>query len=103
MAMFNFFSRPKPKQFGFIPRHYDPDKEERDARLARYKDSGNDVSSMKSRISSGLRAKRHIETSETKRKARRSNLILIMSLVMLILLTLYVLNRYMPILVALIE
>ena len=103
MAIFNFFHRPKPKKFGFIPRYYDPEKEERDARLARYKEEEGEVSDMKSRISSGLRMRRHIDSPDMKQKARRSNLILIMSMTMLVLLAYYVLTKYLPILVEIIE
>ena len=104
MAMFNFFHRPKPKKFGFIPRYYDPEKEERDARLAKYKqEEGDQTEQMKNRIAYGFRARRGAVDAESKRKARKSNLILIMSLTMLVLLTIYILNKYLPILVELIE
>jgi hypothetical protein len=103
MAFFNFFHRPKPKKFGFIPRYYDPEKEERDARLARYNNEKDEIGGMKSRIQSGLRTRRGLESADIKKKARRSNLILIMSLTMLVLLAYYVLVKYLPILVEMIE
>jgi hypothetical protein len=103
MAIFNMFHRPKPKKFGFIPRHYDPEKEARDARLAQYKSGDNDIGSMKTRISSGLRSRRDIDSLEIRKRARRSNWILIASLLGLLLLLYIAINQYLPNLVNMIE
>lgn len=103
MAIFNIFHRPKPKKFGFIPRYYDPEKEAREAKLAQYKSNDKDLSSMKSRIRSSLRAKRGGDLKDVRKSARRSNLILFATLAGLLVLLYYAINRYLPDLVNLIE
>lgn len=103
MAIFNMFHRPKPKKFGFIPRYYDPDKEARDAKLAQYDNKERDLGSMKTRISSGLRTRSGIDQTNIRQRAKRSNMILLASLIGILLLVYIVINRYLPNLVNLIE
>ena len=57
MPGFGFGKRPKPRKFDFIPRYYDPDKEELESRLAQYKDEMNEEERAKHRIRTGLRNK----------------------------------------------
>ncbi len=55
MALFSFGKRVKPKPFGFVPRYYDKDKEDLEARLARYDKEVDNVELMKARIRSRYR------------------------------------------------
>lgn len=94
MAFFNFFKRPRHQQFDYKPRFYDPVREEREARIARLKMKGSDTELAKSRISAGFqkRTKRGYAGVDT----RRSNLRLVAILVVLLFLTYYFIQKYLP-------
>jgi hypothetical protein len=62
MIKIGFGNRVKPKSFGFVPRYYDPAKEELEERIKKYKpteDTSDNVENMKNRIKSGLRLKHY--------------------------------------------
>ena len=64
MIKIGFGNRVKPKSFGFVPRYYDPAKEELEERIKKYKpteDTSDNVENMKNRIKSGLRLKHYGE------------------------------------------
>lgn len=98
MAIFNFFKVPRHRKYNYIPRYWDPDKEEREARLReldRISDP-NDIEAMKSRISSGLKRKTRVSSSYRKKQMMRSNLILAGTILGLILLSFILITRYLP-------
>jgi hypothetical protein len=97
MAFLKFGKTVKHQRFNYIPRYYDPAKEERDARIkAAMGMAGSDPEAMKARIRNNIRD-RHRGNRKTDILARRrSNLILIAVLLGLIWLTYYVLSRFMP-------
>jgi len=77
MIKIGFGNRIKPKAFGFIPRYYDPVKEELEERIKKYKTSAvpvDDVENMKNRIKSGLRMKHYGDPSARSSAARKSNI-----------------------------
>ena len=98
MALFNFRKTVKPQRFNYIPRYYDPVKEERDARIRAAKGlSSDDPDAMKARIRLNFREKSRGSTKSQRNSAtRRSNLILVATLVALLLLTYILLTRYLP-------
>lgn len=100
MGFFNFFKRPQHQRFDYKPRFYDADKEEREARMARYK-SVDGTDAAKSRISSGLR--RRTARGYGGEDAKRSNMRLVAILVILIFLTYYFIQKYLPQIVDLVE
>ncbi len=104
MALMSFFKRPKHQRFEYNPRHYDPKKEDLEARLrmARKAKDG-DPEAMKSRISSGLRRK-HIKQKGTgNTKLLNTNMRLIAIIVVLFGLTYVFLTIYLPQIVAMVE
>lgn len=77
MIKIGFGNRVKPKIFGFIPRFYDPVKEELEERIKKYHttdDPDNDIENIKKRIKSGLRMKHYGDPSARSSAARKSNL-----------------------------
>ncbi len=101
MAFFSFFNRPKHQTFDYKPRFYDPDKEEREARMAKYRRDADDSSIAKSRISAGFRQR--TKRGYTGTNTRRSNLRLIAILVVLLYMTYYFIQKYLPQIVDLLE
>lgn len=97
MAFFKFGKTVKHQRFNYIPRYYDPEKEEREARIkAAMGMTGNDPEAMKTRIRSSMRDRHRGSRKPQLTAARRSNIILIVVLLGLIWLTYYVLTRYLP-------
>jgi len=77
MIKIGFGNRIKPKAFGFIPRYYDPAKEELEERLKKYstsENSSNKLENMKNRIKTGLRIKYYGDPSARSSAIRQSNL-----------------------------
>lgn len=97
MALFKWGKTVKPQQFKYIPRYYDPVKEERDARIAAAMGrAGKDPDAMKARISKNYRDRSVSTKNMRKSQTLRSNLILIGALAGLLILTYILLTRYMP-------
>ncbi|HLF64476.1 MAG TPA: hypothetical protein VI603_12015 [Saprospiraceae bacterium] len=98
MALFKFGKTVKHQRFNYIPRYYDPEKEEREARIkAAMGMSDTHPEAMKSRISRSFREKHRGSLKSQRGAARRSNLILIVTLITLLLLTYILLTRYLPV------
>lgn len=98
MALFKFGKTVKPQRFNYIPRYYDPEKEEREARIKRAMGmAGDNPEAMKSRILSGFRNRNRGSRKGQQSAARRSNLILIVTLTTLLYLTYILLTRYLPV------
>ena len=103
MGIFNFGKRIKHRQFEYIPRYYDPDKEELENRLKKYKREASDTELSKQRIRGGFRRKYRVENDYTKRSVRRSNRILLMTIGILLLLTYLFITEYLPKIIAAFE
>lgn len=73
MPGFSFFKRPKPRSFDFIPQHYDPKKEELNARVGQYDQSVSPEERAKQRISSGIRKKYYGDDTLKKSETKRAN------------------------------
>lgn len=77
-------NRPKPKPFGFIPRFYDEQKEERENRLKAL-NNPDDIDMAKDRIKSGLRATYRGDTEYKKSQTKKANLRLLYIIIVLVL------------------
>jgi hypothetical protein len=87
MIGIGFGKRTKPKPFGFIPRYYDPAKEELQERLKKYDEStaeDSDFENMKLRIKSGLKMKFYGDINERNISNKRSNLRLFYIIIVLL-------------------
>jgi hypothetical protein len=81
MIKIGFGNRVKPRSFGFVPRYYDPAKEELEERIKKYKqseDKADHVESMKNRIKTGLRMKHYGDPGVRNSAVRRSNMRLLL-------------------------
>jgi hypothetical protein len=97
MALFKFGSSIKPQRFNYIPRYYDPEKEDREERIRQAMGmASTDPDAIKARITKSFRDKQRSRQKSPKGAARRSNIILIVTLITLIMLTYILLSRYMP-------
>ena len=77
MIKIGFGNRVKPKSFGFVPRYYDPAKEELEERIKKYKqseDTSDNVENMKNRIKTGLRMKHYGSPDVRTSAVRKSNI-----------------------------
>ncbi len=98
--MSRFFKTPKPKPFEYVPRFYDPAKEELEERIRRAearKQGGQ--AAVKERIREGLRKGSTYNPRYRKMKSDavlRSNLLLLAIVVVLVLLTYMLLTVYLP-------
>jgi len=97
---FNMFRTPKHRKYDYIPRYYNPNKEELEQKIkmAELK-AGDSIEGAKARISSGLRKRGKSSftyKSERKKAMLHSNLMLIFILVVLILGVLYFAEVYLP-------
>ena len=83
MAGFSFGKGTTPRKFDYIPRYYDPQKEELKERLAQYKDE-KDQEGMKDRIRSGMRQKYNADSGYRSSQVKKSNLRLLYIIIILI-------------------
>ncbi len=98
--MSRFFKTPKPQQFEYVPRFYDPEKEALEKRIEQAKacKQGGEAA-IKERIRDGLRKSTTYNPRYRKLKADavlRSNLLLLAIVVVLLLLTYMLLTVYLP-------
>ncbi len=101
MGFLNFGSRIKHRKFDYIPRYYDPAKEELEQRLKRYKREGDEKELLKERIRGGF--KRKYSTSSTTGAGAQRNKILLLIIVILCALTYILLTKHLPLLIKLLE
>lgn len=95
--IFKFTKVPKPKPFGYKPRFYDPEKEERDNRIARaQRIRGDGPEGVKTRLKGSFRRNFNTEAAGRKEQMRRSNFRLILIIAVLVLLTYFILNSNLP-------
>ena len=92
MPGFGFGKRPQPRKFDFIPRYYDPEKEELENRLSHYKDDMSDEERAKHRIRSGLRNKYYGDSKYKSSQVKKSNLRLIYIIIILVFITYMILR-----------
>jgi len=94
-----FFKIPKHQRFDYKPRFWDADKEDLEKRM---KASGNsketDAEAMKARISSRLRSRGgyHPGKRDQSKQLFRSNMILLASVVILVILSFIIIQVYLP-------
>ena len=100
MGLFQFGKKIKHRQFDYIPRHYDPDKEELQRRLSRYNQNATDIDLSRERIRGGFRRKYRVSNNYSQATRNRSNRILLFTIVALLLITFYFINEYLPLIIA---
>ena len=100
MRLLNFGKRIRNRKFDYIPRHYDKEKEELEQRLGRYKSSQGDPEVTKERIRGSFRKKHRVKDEYTSRSQKRSNRILMITLVILLVITYIFLTEYLPKIIA---
>ncbi len=94
MALFNFFRTPRHQQYKYIPRYYDPDKEELDARLKKAGLGGYDDSSpeaIKGRMQVGFKRRQSVDPKLARKLRRQANLRVTVISALLVLLAIYLL------------
>ena len=84
----------KHRKFDYIPRHYDPEKEDLERRLSRYKIVDEEMT--KERIKGSFRRKYGQKDEYVSAAQKRSNRIILITLVILIFLTYRLLTVYLP-------
>lgn len=93
-----FINRPKHQEFKYVPRFYDPDKEDLKHRLNRIQlEKDDSAEAMKSRISSGLKSSRSYDPSLRRRLVIKSNMIILIVIALLLILTFFFLDNYLPV------
>jgi hypothetical protein len=93
MALFNFFNRTKHRRFEYIPRYYNPEKEELEQRLSKYrKENKSEIENVKMNIRAGLRNRAPGNTGFN----LRYSLLVMLIVVILLLITVYLLSAYLP-------
>ncbi|MCF8238115.1 MAG: hypothetical protein K9I85_08160 [Saprospiraceae bacterium] len=100
-----FRKQPKPRQFDYRPRYYDPDKSFLSDHLPAAKSGDARVDAMKSRISRQFRSgdSSGAFRTETQRQIKRSNRILIIVLGLLLIGAYWFLTVHLPRILAVIE
>jgi len=92
MSFFRFTKVPKHKSYHYNTRYYDADKEDLKARLNDSKNAGS-TTGMKSRISKGLRSNRSQNKTYAKAGARKSNIRLLITIIVVFFVT-YLILRF---------
>ncbi len=92
MLKFGIGRRPKPKGFDYIPRFYDPVKEDLEKRISKYKinpdkDNATNVDALKERIKYGMHNKMHYDPALKKKETKASNIRLVYIIFVLSLIT----------------
>lgn len=92
------FRTPRHQRFEYKPRHWDPDKEEREQRLSHIKklQEEGSVDSMKARISSGLKRGGRRNPEYRSKMVRESNKRLLMILALIVLVGFALLWIFLP-------
>lgn len=85
MALFKFFHMPKPRGYNYNPVFYDPDKEQREARLKEI--AGDDEATLQTRMKSGFQQYRGKGRSSA---ITRANIRMMIILGILILISYYI-------------
>lgn len=98
MAMINFFKTPKHQRFGYIPRYWNPEKEELMERVERAKKlKAGDTEAIKSSIRGGFKTRGgYVQNNARGRQNARSNMILVIVIFALILVSYLAIEVYLP-------
>ena len=97
MAFLRFGKKIKNRSFDYMPRYYDQEKEELEKRLSRYKKTQSDDTELtKERIRGSFRKTYRVKDEYTSRTQKRSNYILLGTLLVLIFFTYIFLMEYLP-------
>ena len=92
-----FGKRPKPQGFQYIPRYYDPEKEDREARLRAAKAAaGGDTEAIKNRIHAHFRQPRKLKGGAFASSKRKANFRVLIILIILLALTYILLSDFLP-------
>ena len=103
MGFLSFGKKIKNRKFDYIPRYYDPEKEQFEQRMKLYKRQGNDADLAKEKIRGSFRRSYRVGGNYTNEASKRSNRILLMTIVFLLLLTFYFISEYLPRIIATLE
>lgn len=103
MSFFSFRKRIEHRKFDYIPRFYDPDKEELEERLKLYNREGTNVDLAQQRIRGGFKRNYRTNTEVSRQARHKSNRILLMTLAVLLLLAFVFISKYLPRMVAAFE
>ena len=96
MARFSIFKTPRLHKFLYKPQYWDPQKEETEAFKARISQvREKDIAGTKARISSGLKSGYGANPQLRSQLIRKSNIRIMGIIGMLVLLSFYLINRYM--------
>jgi len=98
MGMFGLGKqRFKHRRFDYVPRHYDPEKEALQRRLARYQNADDvDTEQTKARIRGSFKRQKAPADAYNSKVQKRSNRILLITLIILVILTYQLLTVYLP-------
>jgi len=99
---FRIFKTPKHQRFEYHPRHWDPDKEERENRMARIKsiqEEGN-IDGVKARISTGLRRGGQRDAEYRSKMVKQANLRLLFVLIAVIIISAVLIWIFLPDMIA---
>ena len=95
MAMFG--KRIRPQGFHYNPQYYDQAREDREARIrAAHAAAGGDTEAIKARISAGFKGPRRSKSNAYQSAKRRSNITVVITLVVLLALAYILLTRFLP-------
>jgi hypothetical protein len=86
MLKIGFGNRVKPRTFDFVPRYYDPAKEELAEKLKKYSDAGtqeDNLENLKSRIRTNLRMKHYGDPDVRSSQVAKSNIRLLYIIIVL--------------------
>ncbi len=104
MGFLKMGNRFKNRKFDYIPRYYDQDKEELERRIKRYNQTSYDDTELaKQRIRGGFKKKMRAQDGYSSKSQKRSNRILLVTIIGLIILTVKILVDYLPRIIASLE
>jgi len=103
MSFFRMGSRFKHRSFDYIPRFYDPAKEELENRIKGYNEKADATEIAKSRIRKGFRKGNGDTRKYAQSVRKRSNLRLFGVIIFLLLASILFLNKYLPQIVKYVE
>lgn len=93
MALINFFNRTKHRKFEYIPRFYNPEKEDLQNRLAKYKNlEKGSLENTKMNIQAGLRNR----APRSGGFNLRYSLLVMLIIVILLLISIYLFSAFLP-------
>ena len=104
MFRYSLFRPPKPLNFTYIPRHYDPEKEELYERIrAAKKDADDPIEGMKARIGKSYHQRLKERNQSTRRAIRQSNTRVFVIIAVLFVLAYLFLTEYLPTIVSFLD